>query len=147
MIIIGITFFKASKKPWLLQIQRIHMLLVYSESGIQIYSKTFGNQITIKDTELLIGAFSAISSLFKETTKTTGFIETIIFEGRELKIIKKEHFLCALLVDYTTQASNMAHKNFTNDFKSKFSKQLENFVGEVSEFSKADSIVGTYFFE
>lgn len=147
MIIIGFTFFKASKRPWLLQRQRIHMLLVYSESGIQLYSKIFGDQISLNDTELLTGAFSAISNLFKEATKTTGNIDTIILEGRELKIIKKDHFLCALLVDYTTQASNMAHKNFTQDFETTFSKQLENFVGEVSEFQKADSIARHYFFE
>ncbi|MBN1214360.1 MAG: hypothetical protein JXA99_02850 [Candidatus Lokiarchaeota archaeon] len=147
MILIGFTFFQASKKPWLLQRQRIHILLVYSETGIQLYSKIFGKELKDRDSELLTGAFSAISSLLKEATKTSGNIESIILEGRELKIIKKDYFLCALIVDYTTQASEMAHNYFANDFEKEFSDELKNFMGDISMFGRADSIAKIYFFE
>jgi len=145
IIFIGIAFLKASKEPWLLQRHRIHFLIVYSKDGIQLFSKVFNENLTSERTLLLAGGFSAITSIFKEATATTGSIKSILLEDKELRIINKPHFLCAILVDFSTHASEIAHKNFTEEFELEFKEDLEQFNGEVSKFSAAEEIVKNYF--
>lgn len=142
---IGITFLSISNNPWLLQHQKIYFLIVYSHEGITLYSKTFSKEITHHDIVILAGAFSAISSLIMDGAKTTGKVESIVLEGKQLKIINREKFICALLVEYSTQASEEAHKKFAIEFESQFQKELEHFNGEVSVFKKADEIIQKYF--
>ena len=140
ILIIGVAFFKVSKKPWLLQRQKVHFLLVYSKIGVELYSKSFYGGLTTEDTILLAGGFSAISSLIQEATKTSGEINAIILEGKELRIKSRPNFLCALLVDYSTQASEEAHEKFMKDFEEQFNNALENFSGEITPFQKAEEI-------
>ena len=145
IIFIGIAFLKASKEPWLLQRHRIHFLIVYSKDGIQLFSKVFNEKLTSERTMLLAGGFSAITSIFKEATETTGSIKSIVLEDKELQIINNPHFLCAILVDFSTQASEIAHNNFASEFELKFKEELELFNGEVSKFSSAEEIIKKYF--
>ena len=145
MLIIGIAFIRISKHPWLLQRQKVHLLLVFTREGIDLYSKTFSDKITQEDLTLLTGGFSAVSALFKEATDTSGEVKSIQLEDKELRLIAREEFICALLVDYSTQASELAHKNFTNDFEQKFSKELNNFKGLISVFEPAEEIALQYF--
>ncbi|MCP4763709.1 MAG: hypothetical protein GY870_18200, partial [archaeon] len=146
MIIIGLAFLRVSKSPWLLQNQKVHLLLVYSIDGIAMYMKSFRDDLKDEDLLLLSGAFSAVTSLFQEATKTTGTIQAIKLEGKELRIIEREHFLCAILVEYSTQASEVAHENFVNEFEKKYNDELKNFEGEVSGFTGANIITSKYFF-
>jgi len=145
ILFIGFAFLKASKEPWLLQRHRIHFLIVYSKDGIQLFSKVFDKKLTSERTMLLAGGFSAITSIFKEATETTGSIKSIVLEDKELQIINKPHFLCAILVDFSTQASEIAHNNFANEFQLKFKEELELFNGEISKFSAAEDIIKKYF--
>jgi len=142
---IGIAFLRIRSEPWLLQRQKVHLLIIYSKDGVLLYSKTFNVNISEQRTLLLAGGFSAITSLFKEATATAGDIKSILLEDKELRIISKEHFLCAILVDYSTQASESAHNNFTGEFEDLFKEDLSNFDGEVSKFNKAEDIVRKYF--
>ena len=144
-ISIGIAFLKVSKEPWLLQRQKVHFLIVYSRDGIQLYSKVFNEELSNDRTILLSGGFSAITALFKEATETSGVIKSILLEDKELRIINKKNFICTILVDYTTQASEIAHENFTKEFEEMFNEDLEQFTGEVSKFEKAEEIVIKYF--
>jgi hypothetical protein len=145
LVIIGIGFLKVSKNPWLLQRQRAHMLMVYSHEGLTLFSRTFSKDITENDMLLLSGAFTAIASLFEEATKTTAPINSINLEGKELKIINHPQFLCALFIDYSTQASELALEKFIGEFENQFAAELESFTGEVSVFNKADQIAQQYF--
>lgn len=145
MVIIGFAFLKISKYPWLLQRQRTHLLIVYSNSGICLYNKAFDKDITDDDLLLLAGGFSAITSLFQEATKATGSVKSIAIEDRELRIINRTQFLCALLVDYSTRASELAHEKFALEFEKIFYNALEQFEGEITEFKKAEPIATKYF--
>ncbi len=145
VIFIGIAFLRASKEPWLLQRHRVHFLIVYSKDGIQLYSKIFSKNLKEERTLLLAGGFSAITSIFKEATETTGGIKSILLEDKELRIINKPMFISAILVDFSTQASEIAHVNFTREFDEKFKEELESFDGEVSIFEKAGEIIKKYF--
>ncbi len=145
MLIIGIAFFRVSKTPWLLQQQKVHLLVVYSKEGIQLFSKSFENHLTAEDTILMAGGFSAIASLFKEATNTSGEIKAILLEGKELRIIKRPFFMCALLVDFSTQASEEAHEKFSLEFELEFMEHLKNFTGEITAFREADQILTKYF--
>ena len=145
ILIVGISFLRVSKNPWLLQRQRVYFLVVYSHEGISLYSKTFSKEITPDDTVLLAGAFSAVTSLIGDCTKSAGNVKSILLEGKQLRIISQKRFISALLLDYTTQASEWAHKNFTLEFEKKFSAELANFNGEVSLFNSAELIIKQYF--
>ena len=145
VIFIGVAFFRASKEPWLLQRHRVHFLIVYSKDGIQLFSKVFSKSLSSERTSLLAGGFSAVTSLFREATETTGTIKSILLEDKELRIIDKPHFLCTILVDFSTQASEIAHQNFAEEFQSTFREELEQFDGEISIFEKAEEIVKKYF--
>ncbi|MFX1273450.1 MAG: hypothetical protein ACFFBP_16590 [Promethearchaeota archaeon] len=145
ILIIGLIFFKISKNLWLLQNQKVYLLIVYSHSGLTLYSKSFMEDITPQDTQLLAGAFSAISSLIKDGTKTSGEVKAILLEGKLLKVINRENFICALLVEYSTQATEEAHEKFTLEFERKFNDNLKHFDGEVTQFTSADNISNKYF--
>lgn len=145
ILIIGIAFLKVSKNPWLLQRQKVDFLVVYDHGGLSLYSKIFSKDISSNDTILLAGAFSAVTSLIEESTKSTGNVESVILQGKELRVVNREGFICALLVEYTTQASEWALEKFTLDFEIKFKEKLKNFAGEVSEFNTAEQIVMKYF--
>lgn len=145
ILMIGFIFFKISNNPWLLQHQQVYFLIVYSHSGLTLYSKSFSPEISQADTQLLAGAFSAVSSLIKDGTKTTGMVEAIMLEGKLLKIINRKNFICALLVEYSTQATEEAHEKFTLAFEKEFQFTLENFNGEVTAFQTADNICDKYF--
>src|SRR4030042_2800913 len=93
IIIIGVTFLKASDEPWLLQRQKVHFLIVYSKQGLPLFSKVFDKNLNENQTHLLVGGFSAITSMFQETIKTTGNIKSIILDDKQLRIINKEDFI------------------------------------------------------
>ncbi len=138
-------FLSISNNPWLLQHQKIYFLIVYSHEGITLYSKSFSEKITHNDIHILAGVFSAISSLIKDGAKTTGMVESIALEKKQLRIINREKFICSLLVEYSTQASEEAHKKFVLDFERQFQNDLDFFDGEVSAFNNADKIIEKYF--
>ncbi|MFX1398859.1 MAG: hypothetical protein ACFFAS_17650 [Promethearchaeota archaeon] len=145
ILTIGIIFLTISNNPWLLQHQKIYFLITFSHQGIELYSKTFSENISSHETILLAGAFSAISMLIKDGAKSTSKIESISLKDKILKIINRPDFICALLVDYSTQACEEAHKNFTLEFENRFRLELDNFSGEVSEFKAAEKFIDKYF--
>ncbi len=146
ILIIGIVFYRISNNPWLLQQQEVYLLIVYSHDGLELYSKSFSKTISSESLILLAGGFYAISSMFQEITDAEGIIKAILLEDKELRIIKKEHFISALLVDYSTEATEEAHKSFADECEKKFQEELKQFAGEVSVFKKADEIVKQYFY-
>lgn len=145
MLIIGIAFYRVIDNPWLLQRQRIHLLMVYSRDGLELFSKNFSQELADDSNLLLAGGFSAITSLFKEATMSAGQIQAILLEDKELWLKNRENFVFALLVDYMTQASQLAFENFVNDFEKHYEKELENFDGEISKFKSAEKIATKYF--
>jgi len=145
MLIIGIEFWRLSRYPWLLQRQKVHLLVVYSPNGIELFSKSFNPDIKSDDILLLAGGFKAVTTLIEAATNAPGEIKAILLEGKELRLINRESFICALLVEYTTQASELAHENFTADFEQKFNDHLNNFNGLTSVFEPAEEIALQYF--
>ncbi len=145
ILIIGLAFLRVSNNPWLLQRQRIDFLVVYSHGGTSLFSKSFRKEIKEHESILLAGAFSAVSTLIEESTETTGNIKAIKLEGKELRVISREEFICTLLVEYTTQASEWAQNKFTLEFEKKFKQELTNFQGEITPFSAAEDLVVKFF--
>jgi hypothetical protein len=145
MFMVGWGFYRVSKHPWLLQRQQVHLLIVISNDGLDIFSKIFRPDITPDDVTLLTGGFSAVSSMFQEATKISGTLQAILFEGKELHLLRREFFTTAILVDYSTQASDVALLKFTSDFEAQFGENLSNFSGNVSQLEPAGAIADTYF--
>jgi hypothetical protein len=145
IVIIGFAFYHVARKPWLLQLQRIHVLLVYAKNGITLYSRRFREDISDSDVQLLAGAISAVASLFRESTKETSPIETIQFKGKAVRVIDRVDFTCAVMVDFASQASDDAHERFVRDFETIFAAEIAGFTGEVSKFDKAEGIAARYF--
>lgn len=145
MLVFGIAFYRVVDNPWLLQRQRIHLLMVYSRDGLELYSENFSKQLDKEDNLLLAGGFSAITSLFKEATKSGGEIKAILLEDKELWLKNRKNFVFTLLVDYMTQASQTAFENFVNDFEDQFEEDLKSFEGEITKFSAAETIAKKYF--
>jgi len=145
MFIIGLGYFRISKEPWLFQRQQVHLLLVYSMNGLDLYSKIFRPEITPEDVTLLTGVFSAISSIFQEATKIRSAVQSVKFEGKELRLVPRENFVVALLVEYATQASERALQKFAEDFEKEFKNVLQDFNGNTSQFQNADAIAERYF--
>ncbi|MBY9006991.1 MAG: hypothetical protein KGD63_09545 [Candidatus Lokiarchaeota archaeon] len=141
----GYAFLKVWKNPWLLQRQKIHLLLVFNKSGIELYHKSFHRNLSAEDSGLIAGVFSVVNTLIQEATKTKDQIESINLKGKELRFITREHFESVIVIDYSTQASKIAHKYFTLEFEKKFSKELVILNGQTSKFDSADEIAMTYF--
>lgn len=146
ILIVGLIFYRISNNPWLLQQQKVYLLICYSHDGVELYSKSFSEDITSESLMLLAGGFSAISSMFKEITDAEGIITAILLEDKELRIIKKEHFISAMLVDYSTEATEQAHESFADEFENEYRGELKDWGGEVSKFKKANKITAKYFF-
>ncbi len=141
----GYAFLKVWKNPWLLQRQKIHLLLVFNKNGIELFTKSFDRELNLGDSVLIGGVFSGINSLIQETTKTKTHIESINLKGKELRFITRENFVSAIIIDYSTQASEIAHNKFAKDFEKKFSRNLAVLQGQTSNFSSAEEIALTYF--
>ncbi len=145
IVIIGLAFYRVAKKPWLLQLQRIHVLLVYAKNGITMFSQRFREDISDTDVQLLAGAISAVASLFRESTKVTSPIEAIQFKGKVVRVLDRGEFTCAVMVDYASQASDSAHRLFVQEFETTLAAEIAGFTGEVSRFEKAEGIAAKYF--
>jgi len=145
MLVVGAAFLRVSKNPWLLQRQEVYFILVLSEDGVDIYSKVFNPEITPTDITLFSGGFTAVTSLFQEVTKSDTQVKSIVLEESELRFIKREHFVCAMLVDHTTAAIEVAHMKFVKDFERMFGSMLEEHDGNVTWFSDADRLADLYF--
>ncbi|UYP46783.1 hypothetical protein NEF87_003068 [Candidatus Lokiarchaeum ossiferum] len=142
---VGYAFLRVSKNPWLMERQKNHFLLIYSTSGLLLFSKSFRKDITQDNMSLFSGAFSAITIMLKETTKIDESIKMIQYENKEMHVVTKEHFICVLMQDYSTQASQNALKEFVNDFETKFAENLSNFTGNITPFSESKIIAEKYF--
>ncbi len=146
IIIVGIAFMRISQDPWLLQRQQVYFVLVLTHEGLDIYSKAFRPEISPTDMTLFSGGFTAVTSMFREVTKETAEVKAILFKGRELRLLNREHFVCALLVDFSTQSSEIAHQKFANDFEAMFKEKLQDrSSGDVSAFAEADVLANFYF--
>ena len=128
-----------------MQRQQIHLLLVYSKQGLDLFSKIFRSDMSPSDVTLLTGGFSAITSLFQEMTKSSGEMQTILFENKELRLLKRKDFIVAILEEYATQASQLALEKFADEFENEYGDALEEFSGNVSQFQSAVSIANKYF--
>ncbi len=145
IIFIGFAFLQIRKYPWLMQKQKVFLLLIYNQHRINLFHKIYSKEINLGDSSLLAGGFTAVTSLIQEATKSESKVKSILLEEKELKIINREDFTCALIVEYSTQASELAHMNFTIDFEKKFLKELKDFDGEVSIFESSEEIALKYF--
>ena len=145
MIIIGIAFMRVSRNPWLLQTQQVYFILVLSREGLDLFSKTFKSSISPTDLTLFSGGFTAVSAMFQEVTKSNSTVKSILFEGKELRLLNRKDFICALLVDYSTQASELAQQKFANDFEELFEEDLQKHDGNVTTFSLAGQLAELYF--
>ncbi len=145
ILVVGAAIVRVSKNPWLLQRQQVYFLIVLSHEGVDLYSKVFNPEITPTDLTLFSGGFSAVTSLFQEVTKTSTQVKSIVLEDNELRLINREHFVCAMLVDYSTQASEVAHQKFTNEFEALYGQVAKDYDGNASIFEAADRIAEKYF--
>ena len=143
MLIVGVIFYRVSKQPWLLQRQRVQLLLVYSKAGIPMYNKIFDENMSEADVQLFTGAMTAISTIFNESTKSKDSIQSITFKGKEIRIIDRSHFITVLMADYHSQASESALENFVKDFESKFSIEIPSLSGIQTPFTATDDIADT----
>lgn len=145
MVIVGVAFARANAHPWLLQLQANHVLMVQSTAGIPMFSRAFREDISELDLQLLAGAISAVSSLFRESTKETSPLESLSFNGKVVQLVNREGFTIALMTDYVSQATRAALDAFVSEFETTFAAAIERFTGNVNAFDGAAVIAARYF--
>jgi len=145
LIIVGVSFITVNKKPWLLQRQKNYFMIIYSKTGIPLYSKSFREDIDDLGMNLLSGAFTAITSIFQESAKVAEPIEAILFHGKQLKVIEKSSFYCMIMVDYSTTTSDIALEEFTRKIETEFGQKIASFNGDTAQFRPIDLVFDQYF--
>ena len=145
MIIIGYAFKKVGKKPWIMQRQTPLFLMVFSNTGINLFEYSFSEEISEEDLTLFSGGFSAISSVFQEATKLPIEMTSIEFSGKNLEIRRRPTFNVVLMVEYPTSATSYALNQFVEKFEQRFAEKINKFAGQVDVFNSADELIKQYF--
>ncbi len=145
MFLIGLGFFRISKHPWLLQRQSVQLLVVYNKDGVDLFSKRFEPNITEDRCYAahwrIFGSFIHVS----RSGKSIWSSQIYWLSRKRSPLINRKNFTCALMVDYSTQASELPHQKFTNEFEHEYGTDMENFWGDVTHFQKANKIAEQFF--
>ena len=120
-------------------------MIIYSKTGIPLYTKSFSEDIDDMGMNLLSGAFTAITAIFQESAKVAEPIEAILFHGKHLRVIEMPSFYCMVMVDYSTPTSERAHLEFTQQIESDFGAKIPHFDGDLSLFKPVEQLVEKYF--
>jgi len=138
------------KTNMLLDVLKIeYILVIHKLSGIAIVQKEFG-QIK-SDSQLISGFFQAISTFKKEIIPqevTEGIKDSIILDYQDYKIILKDGELIKVALVLNSELSknlNDLLQRFIEQFEIKYSKYLEDFSGEISQFVGSIEIIDKMF--
>lgn len=126
-----------------------YLLIMHKLSGIGIVQKEFG-QIT-SDSQLISGFLQAISTFKREIIPqevTEGVKESVILDYQDYKIFLKEGELIKVALVLNSEPSKNLkdlHQEFIEQFEIKYSKYLEDFSGEISQFDGSLQIIDKIF--
>jgi len=120
-----------------------HVILIHSQSGVPLYSQSFGKQI---DVSLTSGFLSAVGTFTEEmsgdTEKRVGVFSEIGREGFWILIYEAEYAKAALLVgEKLGPELKKRITYFMKEFEKEYYEDIINFSGFVSAFSGAADIL------
>lgn len=120
-----------------------HVILIHSQSGVPLYSQSFGKQI---DVSLTSGFLSAVGTFTEEmsgdTEKRVGVFSEIGREGFWILIYEAEYAKAALLVSEKLGPDLKKRITyFMKEFEKEYHDQIIEFSGFVSAFSGAADIL------
>ena len=145
MFLIGLGFFRISKHPCVLQRQSVQLLVVYNKDGVDLFSKRLSLILPKMMLRCSLAHFRQFHPCFKKRQKYLVQPNILAFKEEKVRLINRKNFTCALMVDYSTQASELAHQKFTNEFEHEYGTDMENFCGDVTHFQKANKIAEQFF--
>jgi len=141
-IIIWRLYFGGWKAPFPSQVY------VITPVGLTVFEKQFAEQEI--DSQLISGLLTAISSFsevlsVEQTEKVKDNLKTIQKGELVIQLEWGMQVMLAGILPYNSYAVRRKFRRFLNSFEIKFSKQLENFMGNLSDFDGADDVFSQFF--
>ncbi len=126
--------------------RRIDRLLVLNESGLPLFSLTFGSAPAIDET-LLSGFLSAIISMVRETADSQAIIRSIKLDDLELLMAKEHSILSVLVVEKSSHYLMLSLSAFIKQFYTTFKEEINKdaIVEKSHYYGKARLLAKEYF--
>ena len=116
----------------------IVLLVIENNTSILLAKHVFNDMIDISLLDLFSGSLSAVDSILEEVMKKSGRIKTIQKELFTILLENTELITSVLIVDHSSIDIRRRLQDFTNDFASTYSKQLDkrkDFPGPIDQFN------------
>lgn len=130
-------------------IKGISALFIIYNTGHALYAKVNENKRFLAENYIQVSGFiSAILSFSKEVIgQDSGeSLQAINFENERFYVYLRGDIIFAYLIDTKNRNKNLKRyiELIADEFMDQFEKQIKNFEGEVTPFSKFDKIIDSY---
>ena len=121
----------------------LHHLLVISKNGTPMYSYSFG--LTLKDSALISGMLSALTSFIRETTGSKKELRRIDQEDKKIILSHGDFTTTAILASKDLPIIHDRARQFLERFEAVYSDKIQKWVGNTEIFKGANKIVEEFF--
>ncbi|MBY9005276.1 MAG: hypothetical protein KGD63_00800 [Candidatus Lokiarchaeota archaeon] len=142
MIVIIITIIKEPKILFILPFKTYRLIVIYKDSGVDIFSHIWESS-NISD-DLLAGLMSIMNKMGTELINQ-GELQHVAYKKGVFLMKGTEHLIFGLIVNKTSKFLNKCLNEFSIDFQNKYQHILKNWVGDLSPFIDAPSLLEKHF--
>ena len=143
-------FLVSKEKQWANFLRNI---FVFNKNGVCLYNYSFEHKKAIEehpdesnfDEDLISGALSGVITIISEITHSKRQLRQIQKEEATLLFTYGKYHIVALIVSMDLPVLFKKIDEFSREFEQKFTKELKNFHGNISEFEKARFLIIKYF--
>jgi hypothetical protein len=147
LVLVSIAFYKEPKLAYVLSFKALRLMVIKSDSGIPIYTKTWNKSKELANEALFSGIVQGIGLILKESVNQGDVNEIIMDQG--VVLINNDPFspvTSVLVITKSNKIMRQALIKFSALFIAQYSKIFEEgFTGNVSLFSGASEIVDVCF--
>ncbi|MHA1382602.1 MAG: hypothetical protein ACTSR3_02470 [Candidatus Helarchaeota archaeon] len=121
-----------------------YVIIIHKESGLAIYQENLGSVKT--DADLISGFLTAIQNFGTEISQKDTSVLGLAYQNYHIEV-ETGDFIQAVLLLNGKLNSYLAQRltKFVKEFERKYEKSLQNFLGNVSQFTDTKSIVHNIF--
>ncbi len=123
-------------------------LFVVDKGGCPLITKINKEREDLKKIDVQIGGFISALLIFAPTVigeETGGLLKEIDFDSKKFYIIEKKKVTLIFMIGSTTSLNKRYMYIVAEEFLIKFQKKLENFDGDISQFSTFEEVIDIYF--
>lgn len=115
-------------------------MLIHKNSGLSLFTYDFSEQTL--DPDLISGFLQAITSFGAEISHEETQMRKLSYEHFEIEITDGYYCIGALVTSgFPNQYTSTALSQFVQQFENKFQRELDAFIGNVSQFGEARTLV------